>query len=237
MIRHLADASARGILESLLNAFTDPSKRPAEMKQCVMPQDKFLTKLGGFVGDGASVNGVSHGETNRGPKTAIEIAKPGDNLFHHLSELKKIHSEIPIVGVWCSAHRVEFMADAVTDAETKLPTFSKIGKFLEKLCNHVDYSGKAKDDLEFLKTLMLDTRVKTGSMRISGKQWLSNVPALRQVTSGLVIVHVHCADLFRRVGAPAKTKQHMRQILDVLEDPVVHVILPAYFDMQKRLKH
>ena len=76
------------------------------------------------VGDGASVNGLNEQNVNGEKfKVPIEVAKPGENLFWYFSEFRKQYYPIKPIGVWCHPHKVDLMADAVTNKEQRLQTF------------------------------------------------------------------------------------------------------------------
>ena len=75
---------------------------------------------------------------------------------------------------------MDLVADAVTNKPTQLPTFHCIGVFLSKLAGHVEHSGKAQKDLQFITKLMFAERVRVGSLRISTTTWLSNVSTLTE---------------------------------------------------------
>ena len=70
-----------------------------DMQTLVMTEQQFTQKCVALVGDGASVNGlnVSHGAGR--VRTPIEVARWGDNVFHHLSTFKARHSPIALLGL------------------------------------------------------------------------------------------------------------------------------------------
>jgi hypothetical protein len=236
MVRRLADYSAKGIFRSLLATFTQPSARPEELKNLVMTEDEFAKKTSALVGDGASVNGLNERDGNSlNIKVPIEVAKPGENLFWHFSEFRKQYYPINPIGVWCHPHKADLMADAVTNKEQRLPTFFALAAFLKGFCNHVEHSGKQQADLNFLNELMIDERIRTGSLRISPKTWVSNVNALKEVLQGMGIIHMHLKHVIKKPRDAAQ-RTHAEKMLRTITSVKVYMVMAAYLDMQKRLK-
>ena len=151
-IRHLTDCSADGIFHATVNAFTSPSCRPDGLQDLVFTKRQFSEKLCGFIADGASVNGVAV-SPDRGPRHPIEMAQEGQNIFCLLSALRSEHTPVPLLGVWCSPHRVDLLSDSLKDSDKKLPTFHTFHKFIVSLCAHLDWSGPARHDIAFLNTV------------------------------------------------------------------------------------
>ena len=165
----------------------------------------------------------------------IEIAKPGDNLFWHMSQFRNEYTQVPMLGLWCSPHKVDLVADAITDNEKRLPTFFGLASFLKKLCNHIEYSGKQQVDIHFLNQMMLDERIRTGSMRISHKTWISNVGALKEVMHGMGVVYAHLQQV-KKAPRNATQKSQVMAMLQIVTSARVHLVMPAYLDIQSRLQ-
>ena len=106
---------------------------------------------------------------------------------------------------------MDLVADAVTNKPTQLPTFHCIGVFLSKLAGHVEHSGKAQKDLQFITKLMFAERVRVGSLRISTKTWLSNVSTLTETVSNFGTIYAHLQHL--RIHPSSVSQKTMAQSL------------------------
>lgn len=130
---------------------------------------------------------------------------------------------------------MDLVADAVTNKPTQLPTFHCIGVFLSKLAGHVEHSGKAQKDLQFITKLMFAERVRVGSLRISTKTWLSNVSTLTETVSNFCTIYAHLQHL--RIHPSSVSQKTMAQsLLQVATSARVHLVMPGYLDMQRRLE-
>ena len=233
-LRFLDDFSAKGIWSSVLRAFTDASARPDAIKHLVFTEAQFASKLVAFVADGASVNGLTTNQRT-GARSPIVVAREGENVFYLMSEFKKVHNLVPLLGVWCSPHRIDLVADALTDEEVLLPTLHLIGEFVEALCQHVKASGKAQADLSMLNSLMEAEYMRVGCMHISGKAWISNVEPIKEICKCKGMIWMHLMEMIRH-PTTASQRENGQKLKKILESPMFHFVLPAYADIQTRLK-
>ena len=233
-LRFLSDASAPGIFAAIKAAFTSADARPDELKDLVFSEVQFAQKLRGFIADGASVNGVAV-SPSRSARTAIEMAQPGCNVFSMLSEFTAQHSPVKLLGVWCSPHRVDLLADVLKDSKEKLPTFHAFNDFVTSLCSHLDWSGKARVDVAFLNSMMESERLRSQRMHISTKQWLSMAGPVKELLGGMAVAHAHYKSLKKSHSSSKSQKEKAAMQITVIESGKTHIIMPAYADMLVRL--
>lgn len=229
-LQQLSDATAKGISDHIISAFTSPTHRPKELAHLVLSCADFARKLRAFVGDGATVNGLCT-NARTGPRAPVEFAKPGENVFRYLTDFRRehYHSGAETVGVWCKPHQTDLVSDALSNNETRLPTFFKFGRFLKKLCSHLDFSGKAKADIEFLNKLIVSDVASSGALHISVNTWMSNAKPMAEILRGTGVIYEHLLQTEKHsTGLQKKTSKEQRE---VLEDPKIHFVFPAYLDL------
>ena len=167
-LRRLACFDSQGIAAAVVKFFTDPSSRPESLKHLVLSREAFARVMQAFLADGASVNGLT--TTGRGTRAPITEARKGENVFSHLTEFRRgLAVEVPLIGVWCSPHKSNLVAEAITDDSANLPTFARIKEFLDSVSSEQKNSNKQKIDLEYLNILLADEAVKVGSLTFSTK--------------------------------------------------------------------
>ena len=84
---------------------------------------------------------------------------------------------------------------------------------------------KAKSDLEFLNKMIMGQYLSVGSMRISRKQWISNIAPVTTLIGGLGVIHAHVSNTLKH-RTSAKQRESMTDMLKVLESPMVHFVFP-----------
>ena len=223
----LARFDAPGIYSALIKFLTDPSTRPLALKHCGFTEAHLAKILEAYLGDGASVNGL----TTTGP---IETPREGENVFWKLGEWRKQHCPVLLLGVRCSPHRLDLIADAITDRSVELPTFASFKRLPDGVSSELKHSGLSKLDLECLNLLLDEEPLKVSPLTYSGKEWLSNVDALTEIVErGFCHVWLHTKQ--RIPTSSGKTLEKLHWQLQFLESSSTHLITPAYLDMQAKL--
>jgi hypothetical protein len=93
-----------------------------------MTMERLARAMEAIIADGATVNGLT--TANQGARSPLNSAREGDNLVGHLDKFRGEHGcLVPVIGVWCTPHCADLVADALTDGED-LPTFASLKNFL-----------------------------------------------------------------------------------------------------------
>ena len=106
---------------------------------------------------------------------------------------------------------------------------------METLCNHVKASGKAQADFGMLNSLMEAEYMRLGSMHISGKAWISNVAPLNEICNTKGMIWMHVMDMIKH-PVTKQQRESGERLKAAIENPMFHLVLPAYTDIQTRLK-
>jgi hypothetical protein len=225
--------TAEGVTHGITRFFTDPAFRPENLKALVMTPKHLAKVMEVFLADGATVNGLT--TTGRGIRSPLESAREGDNVFWYLQRYRHDNAcPVDLIGVWCAPHCVDLVADSITADASNLPTFASFKVFLDQISGELQHSTKSKLDLEFLNLLVDEQVVRIDSLCYSAKEWLSNVTALEEIVSrGFTRLWLHVKDRLRTASGEKKIK--FEKQLAFLENPMVHLVLPAYLDIQRQL--
>jgi hypothetical protein len=212
---------------------TDASTRPDDLKGMIFTEQHLAKILEAYLGDGASVDGLT--TIKPGSRQLLETPREAVNVFWYLDEFRKRLRSTPLIGVWCSPLRVDLVADKITDLPDTLPTFAAFKQFLDGVPGELKHSNLSTLDLEYLNVLLTDEPVKVSSLTCSGKEWFSNLDALVEVVEyGFSRVWLRAKQ--RMPFSSGKTLEKLRWQLAFLENPLTHLVLPAYLDMQKKLR-
>ena len=74
-----------------------------------------------------------------------------------------------LIGVWCSPHRINLIADSLTKGHDNLPTFASFKKFLDGFSTEMKNSHVSKVDIAYLNLLINEDPTKVTSSSFSDK--------------------------------------------------------------------
>ena len=78
-------------------------------------------------------------------------------------------------------------------------------------------------------------RLRTQRMHLSTKQWLAAAGPMEELLGGMAVVHAHYKHTFKQTLSTKAAKDKASKMLEVIEDPKVHIIFPAFVDLLKKL--